>query len=229
MAPKAAPAKEPRLSRASVKFLAELQKNNRRPWFEAHREAYERDVRDASVNFVRDMAPRVQKLSPHYVGEAKPLGGSIMRIHRDTRFSKDKTPYKTHLGMHFWHEDATEAKPAPVYYVSIGPQESGCGGGLYMLPTPAVTKVRQAIAAEPQRWEKAKRGLDVSGEQLKRVPKPWPEDHPHAADLRRKQFLWWVPLKQSDVGPKLPEKVFDGFQQGAPLMDFLCGALGYRF
>lgn len=220
---------EPRFSRATMRFLGDLEKHNNRPWFQAHREAYERDVRDASVAFVRDMLPYVAKLSPHYTGEAKPVGGSIMRIHRDTRFTKDKSPYKAAAGIHFWHEDATEAKPAPVFYLHMGPKHVYVGGGLYMLSPAGATRVRNAIATEPEEWVRAKRPVKLDGEQLKRVPKPWTEDHPLAADLRRKQFLWWLPLKRSDVGPRLQDKCLAGFEKGAPMMGFLCGALGFRY
>jgi len=229
MTPAASP-KAPRISRATLAFLKGLEANNDRKWFEAHRAEYERDVRDAAVNFVKDFTPYLAKVSPSFVAEAKPVGGSIMRIYRDVRFSKDKSPYRTSIGIGFGHGKATEARPGPGWYIHIAPGETFAGGGLWHPPTPVVAKVRRAIDKDPEGWRRAKRGIEVEGEQLKRVPKPYEADHPHAEDLRRKEWLWSVQLPDSKVAsPRLPEHVFEAFQEGAPVMAFLTEAAGLRF
>ncbi|HEV8359744.1 MAG TPA: TIGR02453 family protein [Candidatus Thermoplasmatota archaeon] len=230
MAPTTSSAREPRISRATLAFLKGLEQHNQRAWFEARRAQYEHDVRDASVSFVRGFAPHLAKVSPHFVADARPLGGSIMRIHRDVRFSKDKSPYRTSIGIHFLHARASETRPAPGWYVHIAPRETFAGGGLWHPPTSTVGKVRKAIDHDPDGWRRATRGVQVEGEQLKRVPKPFADDHALAADLRRKEWLWSVRIKDAQVaGPRFPEAVFDAFQEGAPLMAFLTGAVGHDF
>src|SRR5438552_14510193 len=101
-------------------FFRELEKNNRKEWFEANKPRYEEVVQEPAVRFVRDAAARLKKISPHLVGEAKAFGGSISRIYRDIRFSPDKSPYKTHMGIHFWHDQATTPEHmAPGYFLHL--------------------------------------------------------------------------------------------------------------
>lgn len=90
------------------KFLRELKRHNSREWFMANKPRYEEVVRQPCLAFIRDLEAPLKKISPHYVASAKPVGGSLFRIHRDTRFSGDKTPYKTHVGMTFFHETAKQ-------------------------------------------------------------------------------------------------------------------------
>jgi len=82
---------------AVFKFLKELKKNNNRPWFQANKERYEKIVRNPLLDFIGDLGPHLRKISPHIVVDNSPSGGSMFRIYRDTRFAKDKTPYKTHV------------------------------------------------------------------------------------------------------------------------------------
>jgi uncharacterized protein (TIGR02453 family) len=220
----------PRISRATFRFLARLKTHNERTWFEAHRAEYERDVRDASVNFVRAMAPYVAKVSPRYLAEAKPVGGSVLRIHRDIRFSKDKSPYRTAIRIHFMHADASEATPAPGWFVHIAPRQTFVGGGMWHPPAAVAAKVRRAIASDPSGWTRATRGTAVAGEQVKRVPAPFDPDSPLAADLRRKSWLWSVKVPDATaVSPRFPEACGAAMRKGAPLMAFLTKAVGLRF
>src|SRR5215211_7103516 len=103
-------------------FLADLREHNDREWFAANRDRYEDDLVEPALAFVDTFAPRLAKISPHFRADARPSGGSLFRIYRDTRFSKDKTPYKTSVGIHFRHERAKGAD-APGYYLHIGPGE----------------------------------------------------------------------------------------------------------
>ena len=98
----------------------------------------------------------LEKISPHFRADARPSGGSLFRIYRDTRFSKDKSPYKTNVGIHFRHERAKDAH-APGFYLHIGPDEVFAGGGMWHPDTQAATRIREAIVADPDRWRRATR------------------------------------------------------------------------
>jgi uncharacterized protein (TIGR02453 family) len=216
-------------------FLADLRANNDREWFAANKQRYEEHLLEPALVFIDAFAPRLEKISPHFRADARPSGGSLFRIYRDTRFSKDKTPYKTNVGIHFRHERAKDAN-APGYYLHIGPGEVFAGGGIWHPDTEAATRIREAIAADPTRWRRATRGgafakrLELGGDALKRVP-PWADpEHPFADDLKRKDFYGAARLSENDV-------VASGFvdeyaricRAAAPLMQFLCDALGVQY
>src|SRR5919198_1420775 len=172
-------------------FLADLRANNDREWFAANRHRYEEHLLEPALAFIDVFAPRLEKISPHFLADARPSGGSLFRIYRDTRFSRDKTPYKTNVGIHFRHEQARNAH-APGYYLHIGPGEVFAGGGIWHPDTEAATRIREAIVADPQRWRRATRGggfakqLPLGGEALKRGPSWAEQEHPLAEGLRRK-------------------------------------------
>jgi uncharacterized protein (TIGR02453 family) len=212
-------------------FLAELRANNNRDWFAANKDRYEENLLEPALAFIAAFAPRLEKISPHFRAEARPSGGSLFRIYRDTRFSKDKSPYKTNVGIHFRHEQAKDAY-APGYYLHIGPDEAFAGGGIWHPDTKAATRIREAIVAEPEHWRRATRTgafakrLELGGDSLKRVP-PWADpEHRFADDLRRKDFFGSTRLRKDDV-------VAAGFvdeyaricRAAAPFMRFLCDAL----
>ena len=95
-------------------FMRDLREHNDRDWFKANKQRYEEDVREPAFAFISDFAGHLQKIAPHFVADPGPSGGSLFRIYRDTRFSKDKTPYKTHTGIHFRHEKAKDVARARV-------------------------------------------------------------------------------------------------------------------
>ena len=212
-------------------FLADLRANNDREWFAANKERYERDLLEPALAFIEDFAPRLERISPHFRADARPSGGSLFRIYRDTRFSKDKSPYKTNLGIHFRHERAKDAH-APGYYLHIGPGEVFAGGGIWHPGTEGATRIREAIVADPERWRRATRTgafakqLELGGDSLKRVP-PWANaEHPFAEDLKRKDFFGWATLSEDDVvAPAFLDRYELICRSAAPLMQFLCGAL----
>jgi uncharacterized protein (TIGR02453 family) len=214
-----------------VAFLADLQANNNREWFSANRDRYEEHLLEPALAFIEAFAPRLERISPHFRADARPTGGSLFRIYRDTRFSKDKTPYKTNLGIHFRHELA-RATQAPGFYLHVGPEEVFAGGGIWHPDTEAATRVREAIIARPQRWRQATRAgafaerLALGGDSLKRVP-PWADrEHPFADDLRRKDFFGWARLSASDVvAPGFIDEYELLCRAAAPLQQFLCTAL----
>jgi uncharacterized protein (TIGR02453 family) len=212
-------------------FLADLRANNDREWFAANKDRYERDLLEPALAFIEDFAPRLEKISPHFRADARASGGSLFRIYRDTRFSKDKSPYKTNLGIHFRHERAKDAH-APGYYLHIGPGEVFAGGGIWHPNTAAATLIREAIVAEPERWRRATRGgvfarrLELGGDSLKRVPQWADPEHAFADDLKRKDFFGWARLSEGDVvAPGFVDNYAQICRDAAPLMQFLCDAL----
>src|SRR5215212_9736689 len=177
-------------------FLRELAHNNDRDWFNANKPRYEAHVLEPALAFIEDFGYRLHEISPHFRADTRKTGGSLFRIYRDTRFSKDKTPYKTNTGMHFRHERAKDAH-APGFYLHLAPGEVFAGGGIWHPDTTTATKIRHAIVAQPDRWRAATReppfsdALDIGGdnEMLKRVPSGLPVDHEFADDLRRRDYF----------------------------------------
>jgi uncharacterized protein (TIGR02453 family) len=201
----------------------------------ANRERYEEQLLDPALRFIDAFAPRLEKISPHFRADARPSGGSLFRIYRDTRFSKDKTPYKTNLGIHFRHERAKDAH-AGGYYLHIGPGEAFAGGGIWHPDTEAATAIREAIVADPDRWRRSTRSgafarqLELGGDSLERVPSWVDPEHPFADDLRRKDFFASTRLSEGDV---LSSGFIDEYARlcraAAPLMQFLCEALAVPY
>jgi uncharacterized protein (TIGR02453 family) len=212
-------------------FLADLKANNNREWFAANKRRYEESVLDPALDFINAFAPRLEKISPHFRADARPTGGSLFRIYRDTRFSKDKSPYKTNLGIHFRHDHATDAH-APGYYLHIGPDEAFAGAGIWHPGTDAATRIREAIVADPERWRRATqvgafpKRLELGGESLKRVPSWADSAHPFANDLKRKDFFGSTRLSEREVvAPGLVDEYARICRAATPLMQFLCEAL----
>ena len=212
-------------------FLADLREHNDRDWFAANKHRYEEHLLEPSLEFIAAFAPHLEKISPHFRADARPSGGSLFRIYRDTRFSKDKTPYKTNLGIHFRHERAKDAH-APGYYLHIGPGEAFAGAGIWHPDTQAATQIREAIVEDPDRWRRATRTgafakqLSLGGDSLKRVPSWADAEHPYAEDLKRKDFFGSRRLNDADVvAPGFVEEYARMCRAAAPLMQFLCDAL----
>ena len=212
-------------------FLADLRQNNDREWFAANKHRYEEHLLEPALDFIEAFAPRLAKISPHFRADPRPSGGSLFRIYRDTRFSKDKSPYKTNVGIHFRHERAKDVH-APGYYLHIGPDEAYTGGGIWHPDTDGATRIREAIVADPQGWKRAAHGgafakqLELGGDSLKRVPSWADAEHPFAEDLKRKDFYGWARLSQEDVvAPGFVDEYARICRAAAPLMRFLCDAL----
>jgi uncharacterized protein (TIGR02453 family) len=213
-------------------FLAELREHNDRDWFAANKERYEAHVLEPALAFIEDFGYRLQSISPHFRADPRRSGGSLFRIHRDTRFSKDKSPYKTNTGMYFRHERGKDA-PAPGYYLHLAPGEVFAGGGIWHPDAQALTAIRQAIVEDPERWHRATRleeGLELGGDSLKRVPSGFDKDHPQAEDLKRKDYFAWVKLsEEAATAPGFLDHYTRVCESAAPLMRFLCGALAVPY
>jgi uncharacterized protein (TIGR02453 family) len=189
---------------ATMKFLRELAANNERDWFQSNKDRYLRVAQEPALQFVEDFAPRLAKISKHFVADPRAQGGSLFRIYRDTRFSKDKTPYKTHIAMRFGHESASEVH-APGFYLHIEPANSYAGVGLWRPEAVAARKIRQSIVDDPEAWKKAAHGkaftstFTQDGESLTRPPAGFPPDHPYVDDLKRKDFIGGARLTDRQV------------------------------
>ena len=212
-------------------FLADLRANNDREWFAANKHRYEDHLLEPALAFIADFAPRLAKISPQFRADPRPSGGSLFRIYRDTRFSKDKSPYKTNVGLHFRHEEAKD-RHAPSFYLHIGPGEVFAGGGIWHPGTEGATHIREAIVADPERWRKATRTgafakrLELGGDSLKRVPSWAVSEHAFADDLRRKDFFGWARLSEEDVvAPGFVDEYAQICRAADPLTHFICDAL----
>src|SRR5918994_4207840 len=209
-------------------FLAELREHNDRDWFAGNKDRYEAHVLEPALAFVEDFGYRLPEISPHFAADARRSGGSLFRIHRDTRFSKDKSPYKTNTGMYFRHKRAKDVH-APGYYLHLAPGEVFAGGGIWHPDTPAVTRVRDAIVRDPEGWSRATQlrdGLELGGDTLKRVPSGYDKAHPHAHDLKRKYYFAWVKLSEEvATAPGFLDRYTRVCLSVALLMRFLCRSL----
>jgi uncharacterized protein (TIGR02453 family) len=220
---------------ATFTFLTELAANNDRDWFQANRNRYEKDLRDPAVRFITDFAPRLAKISEHFRADPRPVGGSMFRIYRDTRFSKDKSPYKTYTGIQFRHDAGKDAH-APGFYFHIQPGHCFLATGIWHPDSPAARKIREAIVENPKAWKSAIGGkafrekLELSGDSLKRPPQGIAADHPLIDDLKRKDFIAVAQLDDDAVtSPALLDAVDERCRAGAPLVRFLCGALDVAY
>jgi uncharacterized protein (TIGR02453 family) len=218
-------------------FLTELRDHNDRDWFTANKSRYEADVLEPALAFVEDFGYRLQGISPQLRADPRRTGGSLFRIYRDIRFSKDKSPFKTHVGIHFRHVRAKDAH-APGFYLHLEPGRVFAGGGIWRPDTPTANRIRDAIVARPDRWREATRTppfagvmeLGGSDSALKRVPSGFDKEHEFADDLRRKGFFGWATLsEESALAPDFLDRYTGVCEAGAPLMRFLCDALGLEF
>ncbi|MCI4339875.1 MAG: TIGR02453 family protein [Thermoplasmata archaeon] len=221
----------PYFGRESLRFLSDLARNNDREWFQKNKPRYESSIQTPALRFIRDKAPRLARLSPHVVADARPFGGSLSRIYRDTRFSKDKRPYKTGVGIHFSHEDAAKGEHLPGFYLHIEPGESIVASGIWRPEPPAAQRIRDAIVASPTHWAKVlPKGVALGGEAYVRVPSGYPADHRFASALRQKDFFASVPISDAEVAGSAFGRAFEtACRRLDPLNRFLAKATGVRW
>jgi uncharacterized protein (TIGR02453 family) len=226
-------------SPAALKFFRQLAKHNDKQWFEAHRAEYETEVRDPMRALVSEMDARLGRFAPEMGGDAK---RAVFRINRDIRFSKDKSPYKTHAACWFHHRSATghvggEATEGSAgFYFHLEPGgKSMIGGGLWMPPRAQLKRLREAIADDPASFtamtkKLPKRFGGLSEEAvLKRMPRGYDEDHPGAQWMRYQSFTTGRTLTDAEVtDPKLPQRLAEDYKALLPLVRWLNGALGLR-
>ena len=211
------------------KFLRQLARNNERVWFNANKDRYVADVRDPLLAFITAFAPELAKIDPRMVADPSPVGGSLFRIYRDTRFAKDKSPYKTHAGM-FFQAPVGRDVTAPGFYLHLEPGRVFAAAGIWHPQPDALKQIRDAIAKRPERWKRASRAkgcpLD-DGERLSRPPRGYDPEHPFLEDLKRKSFTTTTELGEKDAcAPGFIGAYAAACRRALPLMAFLGEAVG---
>jgi len=216
----------PRLFR----FLDELRRHNDRAWFNANKARYLAEVRDPLLAFVAAVAPKLSAISPQVVADPRPSSGVLLRIYRDTRFARDKRPYKTNAGLHFRHAAGKDIH-APGYYLHLEPGQVFMAAGMWRPDADALRAIREAIVKDPGGWQQARRpGLSHDEVTLKRPPRGFDPDHPLIEDLKRLSFTTGTEFSERQAcAPDFPARFVAASRRATPLMRFLARALGLAF
>ncbi len=217
-------------------FLEELSENNNREWFNKNKERYQKSVVFPVTAFISAIGKRLDNISPYFLADSRPHGGSMFRIYRDIRFSRDKRPYKESIGCQFRHIDGRTAH-APGFYLHIQPDNVFIGAGIWSPPNPVLGKIRTAIAEDPEYWRKVIRNRAllarfgrIRGEQLKRPPRGFDAGHLFIEDLKRKTFFLKYPVNPSLLmTPDFIDETEKTFRDASPLMAFITKAAGLSF
>lgn len=216
--------------REGVEFLKKLKRNNNRPWFEKHKQDYEALVKLPMQSLIAALHPHFERFAPEFDVNPK---RALFRIYRDVRFSKDKTPYKTHVAAHFVLRGKPKGVEGSGYYLHIEPGEVFLGGGLYMPDGDQLKKIRRAIASRPDQFLSAMRHPKfkkmfgkLEGEKLQRVPQGYEPDHAMAEWLKYKQFFVGTELPEGKcLKEKFVPDVVEVFEAATPLVRFLNEAI----
>lgn len=217
-------------------FLRDLKLNNNREWFQDNKQRYKEDIVYPVQDFIIALGPDLKKISRFYDADPRTNGGSMFRIYRDARFSRNKEPYKTHVGCQFRHLAGKDAH-APGFYLHLEPGNVYFGGGVWMPPNPVLEKVRQRIIIKPEEWGSIvkkrafiNRFVELRGESLKRPPRGYAVDAPYLQDLKRKSF---IVLQEADeslaTSPALIKEINQCYKAVAPLMEFINKSMGLPF
>lgn len=209
-------------------FLRALKANNNREWFQENKARYVRDVRDPMLRFITDFGDRLCRISPQFAADPRPVGGSLFRIHRDTRFSKDKSPYKTNVGAHFPHRGCGKDAHAPGFYLHLEP--GGCfgGGGIWHPDAAALEKIRRAMVDRPREWKAVlAKKLPIEGDALKRPPRGFDPAHPFVEDLKRKDLYVMSAFGEKEAcANDFMDRYAEMCVRASPLVRFLTAAVG---
>ena len=223
----------------ALTFLRSLRRNNRRDWFTAQRERYETVVRRPLMELVEEMDARFARFAPEMVGDPR---RSVFRIHRDVRFSADKSPYKTHAACWFFHRDAgkgvggTNPHGGAGFYFHIEPGASIVAAGLWMPPAESLRRVRQALAEDHAGFLKTVRARAVARRfgalsdeaVLRRVPRGFDPDHPAAEWLRYRSFTVSRELSPDELlSPALADTLERDYRMLLPFVRWLNRACGF--
>ncbi len=225
----------PYITPATIDFLYDLAANNNREWFAENKAHYELCVREPSLRLIEDAGPLLARISEHFVASPKKVGGSLMRVYRDTRFARDKTPYKTNIGIQFRHYQGKDVH-APGFYLHVGLDETFIGIGIWRPDSNALSAIRTAIDEQGRGWKTALRslnhgldggqGFQLQGDSLKRPPRGFDKDHPLLEDLKRKDFIAIQHLSYEQLlADDYLDQVFAAFAASRPFMAYLCKAL----
>jgi len=216
----------PGFPREGIEFLRALRKNNDREWFTPRKATFEATVRQPMIELVSAIHREMLRFAPQYVGEPSKC---VYRIYRDTRFSKDKTPYKTFASALLLRNGFDKHTGGAAYYFSISPESIEVAGGIYMPDRDVLLNIRRHIADNHREFRatynkpKVKKLLgDLQGEALSRVPKGFDPDHPAADLIRRKHFLLDTQLDSAlATTPKLLSEIVARLEAMTPFIEFL--------
>ena len=221
--------------KASIEFLEQLAANNNREWFKANKARYDEQVLDVALRFIQSMQDPLAEFAPQFTAVPQRVGGSLMRVYRDTRFSHNKLPYKTNIGIQFRHQKAKDVH-SPGYYVHIDPERVFLGVGMWRPDADSLRAIRERIVARPSEWKKARgdakfrRHYDLGGEALTRAPRGFDTDHELIEDIKRTSFIAVRDLGVEDcLKPQFQRTVEASFVAAAPFMKFLCKAVDVPF
>jgi uncharacterized protein (TIGR02453 family) len=210
-------------------FLRRLKRNNRREWFNRNKHLYQQEIVEPALRFISDFSPELARLSPHFLADPRPSRGSLFRIYRDTRFSLDKRPYKTHVGIHFHHASGKDAH-APVYYLHLEPGGCFAAAGIWHPDNVTLTRVRSAIVKEPERWAVIRKKLELEGGSLTRPPRGFDPNHRFIDDLKMKDFISSASFSETEIcGKKFMREFTKACRSMSPLVEFTTKALGFKY
>ena len=212
-------------SEAALRFLRGLKRNNRREWFEARREVYERELKEPMLALIERLTEGMAAYAPAHM---RPAAKCMFRIYRDTRFSSDKSPYKTHLGA-WWARSGLEKTSGGGYYMHVGATEFVIAAGVYMPEKNQLLAIRRRLMEHHAEWKrliedrKLLRAFAVHDPMaLARAPKGFPADHPAIEWIKWRQWGVTAHLPaETALKPGLAEEIEKRFRLAAPLVDFL--------
>lgn len=222
-------------NRSFFAFLEELADNNDRAWFHANKERYRDQVQEPLLRFIADFKQPLARISRHFVADPRPTGGSMFRIYRDVRFSRDKSPYKTHAAAQFRHEVGRDVH-APGFYIHLEPRMVFVGAGLWHPERAVLDQVRSAIVEHPKRWRRAVERpeftarFELAGDSLKRPPRGYDPEHPLVEDLKRKDFVCTESFSMTAAcRSDFIDRVAESCTAAKPFVKFLCEACDLDF
>lgn len=221
-------------SHKTFEFLSQLEQNNNRDWFKTNQADYETYVREPALNLIEQLAPSIQVLSPKLLAVAKKVGGSLMRVQRDTRFSHNKLPYKTNVGIQFRHFLGKDVH-APGLYLHIANDECFLAAGIWHPEGKVLNAIRHCIDENPNAYKKAltsltQAGFEMTGERLQRPPKGYDKTHPLLDELKRKDFIAFKAFDAKTLlQPHFANYLVEQWQHTQDLMHYLCFALELEY
>lgn len=215
----------PGFSPEAVAFLRGLERNNKREWFQPHKAVYEQQVRAPLESLVHCINAELAEFAPRLV---TPAQKAVFRIYRDTRFSKDKRPYKTHIAATFYLQSLGKAA-GPCFYFHFTPKELLIFAGVYMPERGELMAIRNLLSERHQEFRELMRARqlrnlmsDLQGDQLSRVPKGFPKEHPAEDLIRRKQWFVETTLDGKLVtSTRMLPEIVSRFRAAAPMIEFL--------
>lgn len=211
------------------RFLTRLKRNNKREWFQAHKEEYLSCAHRPAIQFITDFAGRLYEIAPYLLADPRGSRGSLFRIYRDTRFASDKRPYKTHLAMRFSHRGKDVHSPG--FYLHLEPGGCFAASGLWHPESPTLLRVRNAIVERSDEWRTVRKLLNWDdATKLSRPPRGFPCDHEFIEDLKLRDLGTAIGFTDAQVcSPRFMTIFATACRKMSPLAKFLSSALGLPF